>query len=36
VQAAEEGAFGSSADDGFEFGLRCVLSGLGALITARA
>lgn len=33
--AAGDGAFGPTDNDGFEFGLRCILNGIDAIITAR-
>jgi AcrR family transcriptional regulator len=35
VAAADEGAFGPNDNDGFEFGLRCILHGIDAIITSR-
>ncbi|WP_437959359.1 TetR/AcrR family transcriptional regulator C-terminal domain-containing protein [Sorangium sp. So ce119] len=35
-EAMSSGAFGPPADDGLEFGLRCVLDGIGVLIAERA
>lgn len=36
VRAAADGAFGAADDDGFAFGLRCILDGVAATIAARA
>jgi hypothetical protein len=33
--AAADGAFGPGDNDGFEFGLRCILHGVEAIIAAR-
>jgi AcrR family transcriptional regulator len=35
VHAADEGAFGASDNDGFLFGLNCILDGIATTITAR-
>ncbi|MFG3689528.1 TetR/AcrR family transcriptional regulator [Micromonospora sp. NPDC047740] len=35
VEAAENGAFGPSDNDGFQFGLRCILDGIAGIIAAR-
>lgn len=35
TEAAGDGAFGPADNDGFEFGLRCILNGIAATITAR-